>query len=77
MHPYLPIIRIILFVLFVGCYITSFLCIFEISPIEHNYHFYLFAGSAFLLMFNLSFFMEVSRNFQSGINKKKGDIQKF
>lgn len=56
---YVPKFRKLLFVLFAGCYTLSILCITKVIPFEHQYqyHYFFYAGSAFLLMYNLSLLM--------------------
>lgn len=65
MKIYHPLIKKILFSLFLGCYLFSILCVSDIVPFEHRYHYFFYAGSAFFLMYNFTFLWEVHKNFRS------------
>ncbi|WP_251805143.1 hypothetical protein [Antarcticibacterium sp. W02-3] len=58
MRKYLPIIKRLFMVLFLVCYTLATLCVLDILSYDHQYHYFFFIGSFFLLLYFGTYFYD-------------------
>ncbi len=70
MRVYIGKIQRLLLILFLGCYIFAMLCLADVVPFSHEYHYFFLAGSFFLIMYFLTYAYRMSKGPSKDFYKK-------